>query len=195
MEPKCVNPFRGENVFLKQIKPKSISLINNLVIQPTHKLTKMKNLIILLVCSISFFIVIPSIAQSPSNPASKEEIQEAKKALKEEKQRVKEEKAESKALAKEQKQKLAQETAETKRVKDLGKAQKNYDKALAKKHKTEIKLAKQNLKYEQAKQKRKSGVDLAKMELAIKKTEIEIINQEGRVANFQRDIDRHTIIN
>ncbi len=135
----------------------------------------------------------PAIGQSTQAPLSKVEALKAKQDLKEEKKRIKNEKAESKAIARLEKQKSVEEKAEKKRIQELTKVHKNYDKALHNKHKSEIKLAKQRVKFEQAKLKKKAtDADLAKMELAIKRTEIDVINEEGKVANFKRDIERNT---
>jgi hypothetical protein len=84
-------------------------------------------------------------------------------------------KKELKLEAKSGEQLLKDEKAELKRIKNFETSLKNYDNALNKKHEAEVKLAKQNLKYEKAVLKGKADdAALAKLLLDIKKTEIAI---------------------
>ncbi|RPA70069.1 hypothetical protein EF405_01915 [Cyclobacteriaceae bacterium YHN15] len=102
------------------------------------------------------------------------------------------EKNELKLDAKSEKQLLKDEKAELKRIKNFEASLKNYDNALNKKHDAEVKLAKQNLKYEKAVLKGKADdAALAKLLLDIKKTEIAIKQADGDLDRYQRDIERY----
>ncbi len=142
----------------------------------------MKNLIV--AAGIFLMFSAPTILRAQTDVA---------RSAKEEKSYANQQKSMEKAKVLEEKRQIANQKAEEKRLKNLNTAQKNYDKALSKKHQAEISLAKEKLAYEKARQKgRGTVVDFSKRDMKIKQMEIKVQQLDGEVAKFQRDINRYS---